>query len=163
MSCLFILEINPLSVASFANIFSHSVGCLKCTGNFFHSRNCLILQRILVGISACSVVGRSKERTWDAFCRKTQKSVFPGIQKSNRSGGSLALLNCYCLLQFSSIFSWRKSVGVWFLVCLETWNIQLAGVMCVGGLQLVLWEHCAVGTIQALFPDPIYFCSEWKS
>ena len=28
MSCLFILEINPLSVASFANIFSHHEGCL---------------------------------------------------------------------------------------------------------------------------------------
>ena len=28
MSCLCILEINPLSVTSFTNIFSHSVGCL---------------------------------------------------------------------------------------------------------------------------------------
>ena len=28
MSCLYILKINPLSVASFANIFSHSEGCL---------------------------------------------------------------------------------------------------------------------------------------
>ena len=28
MSCLCVLEINPLSVASFANIFSHSEGCL---------------------------------------------------------------------------------------------------------------------------------------
>ena len=28
MSCLYILEIKPLSIASFANIFSHSVGCL---------------------------------------------------------------------------------------------------------------------------------------
>ena len=28
MSCLYILLINPLSVASFANIFSHSEGCL---------------------------------------------------------------------------------------------------------------------------------------
>ena len=28
MSCLHILEINPLSVASFANIFSYSEGCL---------------------------------------------------------------------------------------------------------------------------------------
>ena len=27
MSCLYILEINPLSVASFVNIFSHSEGC----------------------------------------------------------------------------------------------------------------------------------------
>ena len=28
MSCLYIVEINPLSVDSFANIFSHSEGCL---------------------------------------------------------------------------------------------------------------------------------------
>ena len=28
MGCLYILEINPLSVDSFANIFSHSEGCL---------------------------------------------------------------------------------------------------------------------------------------
>ena len=28
MSCLYILEINPLSVVSFANIFSHSECCL---------------------------------------------------------------------------------------------------------------------------------------
>ena len=28
MSCLYILEIKPLSVTSFANIFSHSVGYL---------------------------------------------------------------------------------------------------------------------------------------
>ena len=28
ISCLFILDINPLLVASFANIFSHFVGCL---------------------------------------------------------------------------------------------------------------------------------------
>ena len=27
MGCLYILESNPLLVASFANIFSHSVGC----------------------------------------------------------------------------------------------------------------------------------------
>ena len=28
MSCLYVLEINPLSVASFANIFSRSEACL---------------------------------------------------------------------------------------------------------------------------------------
>ena len=28
MSCFYVLDINPLSVISFANIFSHSVGCL---------------------------------------------------------------------------------------------------------------------------------------
>ena len=31
MSCLYILEFKPLSVASFANIFSHMVGCLGHT------------------------------------------------------------------------------------------------------------------------------------
>ena len=30
MSCLYIFDINPLSVKSFATIFSHSVGCLLC-------------------------------------------------------------------------------------------------------------------------------------
>ena len=28
MNCLYILEINPLLGTSFANIFSHSIGCL---------------------------------------------------------------------------------------------------------------------------------------
>ena len=28
MNCLYMLDINPLSVISFANIFSYSVGCL---------------------------------------------------------------------------------------------------------------------------------------
>ena len=28
LSCLYILDINPLSVVSFASIFSHSEGCL---------------------------------------------------------------------------------------------------------------------------------------
>ena len=28
MSCLYLLEIKPLSVVSFANIFSHSIGCI---------------------------------------------------------------------------------------------------------------------------------------
>ena len=28
MSCLYILEINPLSIALLANVFSHSKGCL---------------------------------------------------------------------------------------------------------------------------------------
>ena len=34
VSCLYILEINPLSVALFANIFSHSVGCLHFVYGF---------------------------------------------------------------------------------------------------------------------------------
>ena len=34
MSCLYILEINPLSIDSFANIFSHSEGCLFVVCSF---------------------------------------------------------------------------------------------------------------------------------
>ena len=32
MSCLYILDINPLSVASFANIFFQSINCLFVNG-----------------------------------------------------------------------------------------------------------------------------------
>ena len=42
MSCLYILEINPLSVASFSNIFSHSEGCL-----FVFFRVSLAVQKLL--------------------------------------------------------------------------------------------------------------------
>ena len=35
MSCLYILEINPLSVASFANIFSHSEKVFLCCAKAF--------------------------------------------------------------------------------------------------------------------------------
>ena len=34
MSCLYILEINPLSVTSFVSIFSHSMGCLSVLFTF---------------------------------------------------------------------------------------------------------------------------------
>ena len=40
MSCLYILEINPLLVASFANIFSHYEGCLL----FLFMVSCAVLK-----------------------------------------------------------------------------------------------------------------------
>ena len=40
-SCLYILEINPLSIVSFAVIFSHSEGCL------FTSTLCFAVQKLL--------------------------------------------------------------------------------------------------------------------
>ena len=40
LSCFYILEIKPLSVASFANIFSHSVGCLFMCVFFFNGLLC---------------------------------------------------------------------------------------------------------------------------
>ena len=58
MSCLYILEINPLSVVSFAIIFSHSEGCL-CTllivsfavQKLFTPGNSCCLQGYPIGIS----------------------------------------------------------------------------------------------------------------
>ena len=50
MSCSYILEINPLSVVSFATIFSHSEGCLLtllsflcCAKAFKSGLTCLLL------------------------------------------------------------------------------------------------------------------------
>ena len=43
MNYLYILEIKPLSVASFANIFSHSAGCLFVFVFFFNLKNYFML------------------------------------------------------------------------------------------------------------------------
>ena len=48
MSCLYILEINPLSVALFANIFSHSAGCL-----FILFRVSVAVQKLFSFIRSC--------------------------------------------------------------------------------------------------------------
>ena len=42
MNCLYMLDINPLSVISFANMFSHSVGCL-----FILSMVSFVVQKLL--------------------------------------------------------------------------------------------------------------------
>ena len=47
MSCLYILEIKPLSVDSFTNIFSHSEGCL------------LVLSMVSVAVQKCLSLNRS--------------------------------------------------------------------------------------------------------
>ena len=48
MSCLYILEINPLSVASLGNIFSHSEGCL-----FFLFMVSFAVQKLFYFIRSC--------------------------------------------------------------------------------------------------------------
>ena len=40
ISCLYILEIEPLTGASFENIFSHSVGCLFVYGFLCYTKAC---------------------------------------------------------------------------------------------------------------------------
>ena len=48
---LYIFKINPLSVASFANIFSHSLGCLCFVCGFLCWQNLLSLTQSLVWVS----------------------------------------------------------------------------------------------------------------
>ena len=77
MSCLYILEMNPLSVVSLANIFSHSEGCL-----FVFFMVSFAVQKLLslikshlfsfVSISVTLGGGSKKILLWF-----TSKSVFP--------------------------------------------------------------------------------------
>ena len=80
MSCLYILEINPLSVASFANIFSHSEGCL-----FIYFMVSFAVQKLLSFIrshlfifvfSAISLGGGSKGSCCD-LCHRVFCPCFP--------------------------------------------------------------------------------------
>ena len=54
MSCLYILDINPLSVISFANVVSHSVGCL-----YEEIFKCIIIYLIPAFLHWASLVAQS--------------------------------------------------------------------------------------------------------
>ena len=54
MSCLYILDINPLSVISFANVVSHSVGCL-----YEEIFKCIIIYLIAAFLHWASLVAQS--------------------------------------------------------------------------------------------------------
>ena len=60
MSCLYILEIKPLSVASFANIFSQSVGCL------FSNKSICTSYFITQNIKKTQVSGFNKSNNFSA-------------------------------------------------------------------------------------------------
>ena len=76
MSCLYILEINPLSAVSFANIFFHSEGCLFVLFISFAVQKLLSLIKshlfIFVFISITLGGGSEKILLWFM-----SKSVFP--------------------------------------------------------------------------------------
>ena len=72
MSCLCILEINPLSVASFANIFSHSEGCLFILFSFLCCAKASINRGMdkedVVHIYNGILLSHKKEQNW-VICR----------------------------------------------------------------------------------------------
>ena len=80
MSSLYILEINPLSVASFANIFSHSEGCL-----FVWFMVSFAVQRILswirshlfIFIFIFIILGGGSKRSYWNLCQRVFYLGFP--------------------------------------------------------------------------------------
>ena len=77
MSCLYILEIKPLSVESFAKIFSHSVGCLFLKMISFAVQKLLSLIRAhWVSYSFCSVLYSSSFYNPLKICKNIFKNFF---------------------------------------------------------------------------------------
>ena len=79
MSCLYILEVNPLSVTSFANIFSHSVCCVyvlfmvsSAVQNLFSLIECYLFIFVFVSITLGD--GSQKILLW--FVSKSVLPVF---------------------------------------------------------------------------------------
>ena len=65
MSCLYILEIKPLSVVSFANIFSHSEGCLFVlfmVSFAVQKRLCLIKSHLFIFVFISISLGGGSQR-----------------------------------------------------------------------------------------------------
>ena len=69
MSCLYILEINPLLVSSFANIFSLSVGCLFILFMVsFAMQRLISLIRSYLFIFPLALKGGNLKHTWTQLC-----------------------------------------------------------------------------------------------
>ena len=80
MSCLYVLNINPLSVISFANIFSHSASCLfvlLMVSFVVQKLLCLISSHLLTfAFMSFSVRDRSKENTAVIYVKGCSAYIF---------------------------------------------------------------------------------------
>ena len=68
--CLYILESNPLSVSSFANIISHSVGCLFVLFRFSFAVQkllSLIMSHLFIFVSVVISLGSGSEKIFFLF------------------------------------------------------------------------------------------------
>jgi len=73
MSCLYILEINSLSVASFVNIFSHSVGYLFVLFMVFFAVQkllSLIRSHLFIFVFILKNLGHGSKKILLQFCQK---------------------------------------------------------------------------------------------
>ena len=79
MSCLYILEINTLLVSSFANIFSHSVGCLHFVCSFlcFAKAFNLIRSPLFIFVFIFITLGDGSKKSCCDMCQRVLCLCFP--------------------------------------------------------------------------------------
>ena len=116
MSCLYILEINPLSVASFANIVSHSKeGCL-----FIFFMISFVVQKVLSLIKSLLLIfvfifvilgGRVKKILWQFM----SKSMLP-IFSSESFIGSFLTFRYFICFEFTFVYGVRECSISFFYV-----------------------------------------------
>ena len=98
MSCLYILEVNPVSVASFTNIFSHSEGCifvLFMVSFAVQKFLSLFMSHLFIFILIFITLGGGSKRSCRDFCQRVFGLCFP-----------LRVLECLVLhLSLESILS----------------------------------------------------------
>ena len=101
MNCLYSLKINPLSVASFANIFSHSVGCLFILFMVsFAVQKLLSLIRshlFIFAFVSITVGDRSKK----ILLRFTSKSVLPMFSSRSFIVSGLTFRSFHLFISYS--------------------------------------------------------------
>ena len=83
MSCLYILDVNPLLVISFANIFSHSVGCLFILLVVSFAVPMLLsfvkFHLLIFAYFSFALEGRSKEHVATIYIKEFSACFPPGV------------------------------------------------------------------------------------
>ena len=111
MSCLYILEMNPLSITSIANIFSHSVSCPVLFMVSFAVQKLLHLIRLYLFIFAfisITLGGESKKNVAAVYIKKcsayvlSRSFIVSGLKLSYPALLLTCILICY---HFMSIYS----------------------------------------------------------
>ena len=114
-SCLYILEINAFSVASFANIFSHSEDCLFVLTIFFavHTLLSLVRSNLFIFVFIFITLGGGSKKIWKPGKRLPRNwhwnfFLYSGRSLSRTRGNKDVLEIKQCSLSFkSSLLQWE--------------------------------------------------------
>ena len=179
MSFLYILEINLLSVALCANIFTHSVGCLFVLFMVsFSVQKLLSLIRYQLFVFICITLGGGSEKTSMRFVSET---VLPMCSSKGFIASSILFRS---LIHFEFIFVYGVSVLVSFYYMSQSrflsttywrdciFSIVYSCLLChksTIGAWLYLPEHDILKSyilnylFVSLFSTPLVFYSMWNT